>query len=372
MIIGIDASRANRDVKTGTEWYSYNLILELAKIDSENRYFLYTPEKLKEKLINLPDNFEEKVLSWPPKYLWTMFRMSYEMKKRPPDLLFVPAHIIPLISPQKTITTIHDVGFVRFPELYSQLEVKYHSFGLKQAIKKAATIITISEFSKKEMVELCHIDSKRIKVIYQGFDRNKYKVIDDKDVLEKVRSKYKLPEKYLLFVGRINFKKNIPNLIKAFKKISEHSDLKDYKLVLVGEPETGYENIVREIEGEDLGNKVMRLGWVSLQDLVCIMNMAQVFVFPSKYEGFGIPPLEAMSCNVPVVAARSGSIPEVVGEAALLFNPDSVEDMANKILELVKNTTLQKKLVDLGQERINKFKWEKCAQETLTVFKSLL
>ena len=371
MIIGIDASRANRDIKTGTEWYSYNLILELAKIDSGNRYFLYTPEKLKGKLADLPDNFQEKILSWPPKYLWTILRMSYEMKKNPPEQLFVPAHIIPFISPKKTITTIHDIGFRRSPELYSQLELKYHNFGLKQAIKKASEIITISEFSKKEMIELCNIDPARIKVIYLGFDGGEYRVIKDKNRLDKVREKYELPAKYILFVGRINFKKNVLNLVKAFRQISKHSELKGYKLVLVGEPETGYEEIAKEIKRQGFNNKIMELGWISLKDLVCIMNMAEIFAFPSKYEGFGIPPLEAMSCNVPVAAANSGPIPEVVGKAALLFNPDSIQDIARKLLDLVKNKKLRDSLISLGKERVKKFSWSKCAKETLEVIRSL-
>ena len=179
MTIGIDASRANKKTKTGTEWYSYNLILELAKLDTKSQYFLYTKEKLQDKLKELPDNFKEKVLKWPPKFLWTMLRLSQEMKKNAPELLFVPAHIIPLVSPAKTITTIHDVGFRRFPHLYSGLELKYHNFGLNQAIKKASTIITISEFSKREMIQLCNIDPEKIKVIHNGFDRKEFRPIQD-------------------------------------------------------------------------------------------------------------------------------------------------------------------------------------------------
>jgi glycosyltransferase involved in cell wall biosynthesis len=372
MDIGIDASRANRKIKTGTEWYAYDLLLELAKIDFKNRYFLYTPDELEGKLNKLPSSFREKVLTWSPKYLWTMLRLSYEMKNNPPELLFVPAHIIPFFSPGKTITTIHDVGFRRFPHLYSNLELKYHNFGLNQAIKKASKIITISEFSKKEMIELCDIDPEKIKVVYQGFNSNKYRPITDKEEIDKVRSKYKLPKNYLLFVGRLNFKKNIPNLIKAFKRVILNKDFKDIKLVLVGQPETGYETIKKEIHDQNIRDKVIELGWTESCDMPYIMNGAQVFVFPSKYEGFGIPPLEAMSCKIPVAAANVASIPEVVGNAALLFNPDSPDDMAEKILELLENNALREKLVELGNNRVKEFSWPKCAKETLEVFNSLL
>jgi glycosyltransferase involved in cell wall biosynthesis len=292
------------------------------------------------------------------------------MKINPPELLFVPAHIIPFISPKKVITTIHDVGFRRFPELYSQIELKYHNFGLEQALRKALKIITISEFSKREIVELCNVDPDRIEVIYQGFDSREYKIIKDEDRLRNIRKKYNLPSNYILFIGRINFKKNIPNLIKAFKKISSNPATKEYKLVLIGKPETGYEEIAKEIKRQELEDKIIELGWINLRDVVCIMNMARIFVFPSKYEGFGIPPLEAMSCNVPVIAANSGSIPEVVGRAAYLFDPNSVEDMAKKMLELIKNKILQKELVDLGKKRVNEFSWNKCAKETLEVLNS--
>jgi len=299
-------------------------------------------------------------------------RLSYEMKNNPPELLFVPAHIIPFFSPLKTITTIHDVGFRRFPHLYSGIELKYHNFGLYQAIKKASKIITISEFSKNEMIELCDVDPEKIKVVYQGFNSKEYRPINDKEEIDKVRHKYKLPEKYLLFIGRLNFKKNIPNLLKAFKKISMNEEFKDIKLVLVGQPETGYETITKEIHDQNIRDKVIELGWTESRDMPYIMNGAQVFVFPSKYEGFGIPPLEAMSCHIPVTAANVASIPEVVGNAALLFNPDSPDDMAEKISELLKNNALREKLVELGKNRVKKFSWSKCAKETLEVFNSLL
>jgi len=365
MIIGIDASRANKQVKTGTEWYSYNLILELAKIDHENKYWLYSPDKLKGKLAQLPENFKEKVLSWPPKKLWTMARLSFEMKKNPPDLLFVPAHIIPLASPKKTITTICDIGFVSNKELYSQKEIKYHNFGLKQAIKKATLILTISKFTKEEMVKFCKIDPNRIKVIYLGFSQNDYRKIEDQKKIKQIKNKYKLPDNYLFYTGRLNLKKNIPNLIKAFKQVIDDNKFKDYKLVMAGVPENGYEVIKEEIKLQGIRDKIIELGWTKEEDLPYLMNGAKLFVFPSNYEGFGIPPLEAMACGTPVVSSNAASLPEVCGNAALLFDPKNVDQMAEKIKLGLSDENLRHDLIQKGFLQIRKFSWEKCAKETL-------
>lgn len=370
MIIGIDASRANRVLKSGTEWYSYYLILELAKIDKNNRYFLYTPNKLEGKLAKLSENFKEKILRWPLKRLWTMLRLSFEMLLSPPDLLFVPAHIIPIVSPKNTVTTIHDVGFLRYPQLYSKRELKYHKFGLKQAIKKAKKIITISEFSKKELVELCHIPSEKIEVIYLGFSP-KYKQIRDRQKTEAILEKYHISKSipYILYTGRLEYKKNTPRFILAFSKFKKETGL-PHKLVLVGNQGVGIEEVLENIKKYNLEKEIIMPGWVSEEDLFYILSGASLFVFPSLYEGFGIPILEAMSCGVPVCASARASIPEVAGDAALFFNPENEEEMAKSIEKILKNPNLQKELKEKGKKRASVFSWGKCARKTLRMLES--
>lgn len=371
MIIGIDASRANRESKTGTEWYSYNLILELSKIDSQNRYFLYTPNKLKDDLANLPENFQEKVLNWPPRYLWTMIRLSFEMLVSPPDLLFVPAHIIPQIAPKKTVTTIMDVGFLRYPELYTSIELKYHRFGLSQAIKKAVKIITISEFTKKEMVKHCSIDPNRIVVIPLGFSKQIFHPIDSEEQISRVIKKYNIPLNipYLIYIGRLEKKKNTSGLIKAFNILKKQGF--PHKLVLVGKPGFGFEKIKELIKRFHLEDEVITTGWVLEKDLPFLLSGASLFVFPSFYEGFGIPLLEAMACATPIVASKAASIPEVVGEAGLLFDPYQTEEMAEVIKKVISNNNLRDTLVQKGFNRVKEFSWRKCAEKTLEVLKEV-
>lgn len=371
MIIGIDASRANRHIKSGTEWYSYYLILELAKIDQKNRYFLYTPEKLRDELANLPENFKEKILRWLLKKLWTMARLSFEMLIAPPDLLFVPAHIIPIISPKNTLTTIHDVGFLRLPSLYSQKELKYHRFGLYQAIKKARKIITISKFTKKELIELCKIDPARIEVIYLGFSPRYRQTLDrqkTETILEKYRISRNIP--YILYIGRLEYKKNTPRLIRAFARFKKSNPDMKHKLVLVGSLGVGGCEVLENIKKYNLEKEVIMPGWIEERDLSYILSCASLFIFPSLYEGFGIPILEAMACGVPVCAANRASIPEVAGRAALFFDPENEEEMAKFIEKILKDLNLQKELKEKGKKRALAFSWEKCARKTLEVLES--
>jgi glycosyltransferase involved in cell wall biosynthesis len=414
MLIGIDASRANREYKSGTEWYSYYLIRELAKLDDKNEYILYTDEPLKaglSDLINDPiscsqrghvsynrdglqiitsphNNFKAKILHWPFKFFWTLGGLSIEMFLHAPDVLFVPAHGLPLICPKKTMVTIHDVGFLHKEQLYSKEEIiprsrlvhfftvlftlgkysgtktDYLDWSTNFALRKAKQVITISDFSKQEIIDHYHTPAEKIKVIYNGFNNQIYHVFSDMAATKQIIDKYGIQTPYIFYIGRLEKKKNTPALIEAYA-LARQQGL-DAKLCLAGEASYGYDEIKYMISEFGLQNHVQIAGWINEEDVPHIFAGATAFVFPSLYEGFGIPILQAMACGVPVVASNTTSIPEVTADAALLFNPNSVHDMAQKMVQVATDQSLRTRLINQGKERAAQFSWSKCAQAVLT------
>ncbi|MFA5412997.1 MAG: glycosyltransferase family 1 protein [Patescibacteria group bacterium] len=371
MTIGIDASRANKTEKTGTEWYSYHLIQELKKItDPKDQFILYSREKLRDELGELPSNWQNRVLDWSPGKLWTQVRFSAEMWQRPPELLFVPAHILPTIRPEKVVTTCHDVAFLRLPQVYDWASLNYQKLAVKFAIHHATKIIAVSEFTKNELIDFFKISAGRIAVVPNGYDSESYKIIEDGTAVAKVLEKYKITEPYILYTGRLELKKNTPGLIEAFKVLKKSYN-QPLKLVLVGQPGFGFEKVTKAIAESDLQNDIIMPGWVAREDLPYLMSGARAFVFPSFYEGFGIPVLEAMACGTPVVASGIPALREVAGEAAYLVDPDFSENIAEGINRVLTDEHLRKDLKIRGLARVKDFSWEKCARETWKVLEGL-
>jgi len=376
MLIGIDASRANRPVKTGVEWYSHHLIEQFKKIDSDNRYFLYTQKHLEGDLAVLPLNFKQKILKWLPIRFWTLIRLSFEMKygKEVPELLFVPAHTIPLFNPGKVVVTVHDIGFERHPEFYHWADKLYHRWTIKFIKKNATKIITVSEFSKKEIIEIYGIPEDRIIVTPISYDKETYKVLDiEKSVLDKkILDKYKIKDPYFMFVGRLEKKKNIDGLINAFLQYKEaHPDDK-HKLVLVGTRGLTFNEMEATLEMQNKTKDIIYLEYVKdSNDVAMLINGADLYIFPSRYEGFGIPALEAMACGCPLICSNTASLPEVVGQAAIMFNPENTDAIVKAIETVVQNPEVREALVQAGLERVKEFSWERCARQTLEIFKQL-
>jgi len=367
MKIGIDASRANKKNKTGVEWYSYYLIQEMKKITPlDTEVVLYTNEKLTNGLEDCPANFSEKNLKWPPKYLWTQLRLAWELFFDAPDVLFVPAHTIPfwpIRKKTKVYVTVHDVGFKRNPKLYKKIQYYYHDLTMRRIKSRVNTIITISDFSKQEIIDLYKIEAKKIVVIPLGYDQEKYNknIVDDYSVLKK----YKIQKPYILYVGRLERKKNIGNLIKAFaySKILNP----ELKLVLAGNAGNEYEEIKNIINKNRLESEIILPGYIDEIDLPVVIKMAGAFVFPTLYEGFGLPILQSMAVGTPVITSDIEPHRWVAGGAAILVNPKDSEDMAKKINKAIKDEIFVLELKNRGFKRVEQFSWQNTAIKVLAV-----
>lgn len=383
--IGIDASRANVTKRTGTEWYIFNLLQQFKQLIPKGfRVIIYTKEPLLPDLYPLPVNWENHVLRWPPRLLWTQLRLSFTMLKwwSRPDVLFIPAHTIPLIHPKKTIYVAHDLGFERYAELYANnyiggpwmnrlikllslgqyntSELDYHRWSMRFAAHHASNIITISQFTKQELQHFYNIPENKIAVVYNGFSTQDYQPV------QPALSPSTLP--YLLFIGRIEHKKNIINLIKAFG-IVHHAFHLPYILKLVGMPGFGYEDILAEIKNQRVVSEVELCGYIPQKQMRQLMGGAAAFVFPSNYEGFGIPILEALSMGTIVACSDIPPLREIGGEAPYYFNKDNPAAMAKTIAIAVQqdNPVQHKTRRTCGYQQVQRFSWQQCAQQTWQV-----
>ena len=367
MLIGIEASRANRLKKTGVEWYAFHLIEELKKRpDAEaHSWLLYTNEPLSHGMEKGQNNWHERALKWPPKYLWTQIRLSIEMLRHKPEVLFVPAHVLPRFAPKRSVVTIHDVGFRRMPKLYPWLQRAYHEWATKDIAKHAARILTVSEFSKRELVELYGIPAEKIMVTYLGVEHHIYKPVSQ-DVIQPVLKTYQISAPYILCIGRLETKKNILTLIEGFNRYKEERGAENHlKLVLVGQPGSGYEEIEEAIVHSPFQDQIILTGYISEADKVALLSGALAYVHPSWYEGFGLPPLEAMACETAVLSSTAGSLLEVLGEEnALFFHPEDAEGLVKGLHMLTDDAELVRDLRRRGLAHAAQFRWERTAAET--------
>lgn len=368
MIIGIDASRANKPNKTGTEWYSYHLIKNLSDIDRENEYRLYSQLPPDPGLTHLGPKFHHEQLNWPPKKLWSQLRLSGQMLVKPPDVLFIPAHTIPIIHP-RTVTTCHDLGFERLPHLYSRSELLYQRWALRNAIKTTSKIICVSQFTADELMNLYKVPSEKIKVIHHGYNSELFRPVDSNQA-NRTAAKHNLnPGQYLIYIGRLEEKKNTLGLIQAFQKLTTQADFKEYQLALVGSPGNGWPKIEQYLKAnEDLSKKVKILGWTPSEELPDLLSASAAFVFPTFYEGFGLPILEAMACETPVFASDIKPLREVGGEGVIYFDQSDPDKIAGVLSSGLKNRqSVVNQMKPIWQKNLAKFSWNKCARETLSI-----
>ncbi|MBU2508768.1 glycosyltransferase family 4 protein [Patescibacteria group bacterium] len=369
MIIGIEASRANKAKKTGVEWYAWHVIQELKKLTKEdgNSWILYTNKILEGGLEVLPPNWFEVRAKWPLKYGWTQLRLSWELLRRKADVLYLPGSTLPRYTPEHTVVTVHDVGFHHLPQLYKKRQVHIHEAAMNEIKNRVQRIITVSEYSKQQISESYGIDPSRIRVTFNGVDHKLYRPLTDIAAIENTLRRYNLSKPFFITIGRLEAKKNILNLIRAFDSFKTQHGVGDpHKLVLVGAPGFGYEEIKRAIKSSKYQSDIFELGYVSELDLPALLNAADALIHPSWYEGFGIPPLMAMACGCAVISSNATSLPEVIGpDAGLYFKPGESEQLCAAMSRLVSESGLKEQLKSSGVTRAAKYTWENTAKLTL-------
>lgn len=369
MILGIDASRANVREKTGVEWYAWRIIQELKTIiPVEVRVVLYSRESLEGALAELPPSWESRIIRTPFNRLWTHLGLSWEMLRRKPDALFIPAHVIPLIHPA-TVMTLHDIGSIRFPEAYTWFDRWYHRWSTKYALRHAARIITPSRFTAQEIQDvfgraLHDMRGHTIEVIHLGADASTQEETLDADV--------RVPDgPYLVHIGRLERKKGTIDLIRAFEIIKEDEEHRALKLVLIGRIGKGSEEIDCAVRSSPYAGDILRLGWLPEPEKQRLLRGAHLFVFPSEYEGFGIPLLEASAAGVPIVARRVGSLVEIASPGLVRWF-DEPEELPLVLKEALRDTDWHLYVKREGPRHATRFSWRAAAMRTWEVLSDVL
>ncbi len=357
MVIGIDASRAFLRKRTGIEEYSYRVIEELRGPLAEEEVVLYMrPDQ--EPDFTLPVAWRLRKLGAPR--FWTQGRLSLEMLLRPPDVLFVPAHTVPLIHPKRTVVTMHGLEYEFCPQAYAWFERWYMRLSIRFSCWAAETIISVSENTKQDLMRTYAVPEKKIRVIYEGYQ-------NDLVAYPKSVSLSKRP--YLLFIGRLEERKNIVRIIEAFELLKSEQHI-PHVLVLAGKPGLGYAKIRNKIESSPFKQAIVELGYITETEKWTWLYHAEVFLFPTLYEGFGIPVLEAQSAGVPVVLSETSSLPEVGGAGGAYCNPWHAESIAEQVQKVLSNQVFRDGILERAQENVGRFSWKTCAESIAELLQS--
>jgi len=363
--IAVDARNLVAE-SSGVARYLSNLLRFFHTISNKHEFFIYSHKPIDEIITNR--NYYYQVLKGHP-IIWKQFLLPIIQLKRQYDLLFVPTYSTPYFFPGKVVVTIHDLIFCRHPEWTDKKQALRFATIVRHSAKKADHIIAVSEATKKDILDLTDVPEDKVTVIYEGVDEIFRQL--DQHGLDRIREKHQLRHPFILHVGAIHPRRNISRLIEAFAFLRREKNCQ-HELRLVGS--------ISDKEASELQYKTQKLGIedvvhchgiLSDQDLVGFYNLADVFIYPSLYEGFGLPVLESMACGTPVITSNRSSLPELAGDAAILVDPESVDEIAYAIHELISNRDLRKQLVECGTIRVQKFSWLKTTKQTLKLFEQV-
>jgi glycosyltransferase involved in cell wall biosynthesis len=366
--IAIDA-RKLRDYGIGT--YVRNLLRHLARIDGATDYVVLCRETDCRWVGELGANFRPIAENSPGYSIREQFRVPLDLRRERVDLFHAPHYVLPPLTPCKSVVTIHDCIHLRFPQYVRRLGRAYARGSLWLATHQSNRILTVSEASKRDILDYFHVPPPKIDVIYNGIDERFSTPPPEEDVA-RVRERYQLDHPFILYAGNIKPHKNLERTIEAFHLLRRKGEFDEVKLVIIGDEIAKYAALRHAVHRHKLHKYVRFFGFVPDRTLAILYRLSAVFVFPSLYEGFGLPPLEAMASGTPVITSNVSSLPEVVGDAALLIDPLQPDAIADAMGRVLTDATLRASLSARGLERAHHFSWERSIQRVRQIYGEVL
>lgn len=371
MLIGIDASRAGRARRTGTERYSLEIIRHLLALPAagHHRWRLYSDAAPPTSLFALPGQSQApyELCVLPARRGWTHRALADEIAARPPDVLFVPAHVLPFVLPPRrlppSVVTVHDLGHRRFPAAHTAAQRLYLELTARWHVRAATRLLCVSRATAADLAALYGAPAGKLAVAYEAAAPCPPA---DAAHIHQAALRHGLTRPYALYIGTIQPRKNLARLVGAYARLYTQGD-PGWDLALAGGSGWGSEPLHEIARWLNVAERVRFLGYVPDEELYPLLRGALFFAFPSLYEGFGLPVLEAQSCGVPVMTANNSSLPEVAGDAALLVEPTDIDAIADAMLRLSRDEELRQRLIAAGHRNVQRFSWSKAAAETLAV-----
>lgn len=366
-----------KEKKTGLGFYTENLFKRLVQ-NKKNIYKGVIYGKYSQGAKQLKNIFGRNIvyrmlpyysnIEIKNKIFWRIFPFKIDIFFRDKIDIYHCFHTaIPSKSSSKTIITVHDIIPILYPNLTSEKkENKKYLENLKEKCNRATIVITVSEYSKRDIIKYLEIDSKKIRVVSPGIELEDYGKITIEEI-NRIKEKYNLQKKFILFLGTLEPKKNIVNIIKGFERIN----IKNMELIIAGGKGWKYEEIFETYENSKYKNNIKMLDYIPEEDKIALYKAAELFIFPSLYEGFGMPVLEAMATGTPVITSNISSLPEVAEDAAILVNPYDIVEIAKAIENVIKNDRLKKEMIEKGLKQARKFTWENSVKKLEKIYSEL-
>ena len=375
---------ARRIADFGIGTYIRNLVRSLAKIDLSNQYTLVIPSPEVPEFSDLPSNFQTSLYSG-KKAGFVQFGYTLFLRNLPADLFHIPLNAVPLWMPKPYLVTIHDMSTLLFGNHHSGYRSNLRHFYLRRGLLRADRIMAVSSATRRDVESVLGIPASRIRVVYNAPDPifcrpgapafvNHSEAVSPPEI-QRVIDRYRIHDPFLLYVGRTNPQKNIPRLVEAFAvlrgELQDHPHYANLRLIIIGDEIARHPALRHAVIHSRVEDSVRFLGFVPIETLRAFYQAAAAFVFPSLYEGFGLPPLEAMACGTPVVCSSVSSLPEVVGDAAVIVNPENVFDIARGMREVLLDQGLRRRLIEQGIQKARQFSWERTAAEVLQAYEEI-